>query len=926
MLLCLSSFWESFLTLEEEKMKGALALLLFCAAGCALGREDYYFQAGQNDTDLEDLDLDPAPGRLPRQVKSALVKERKAHIQELSVNSSVVSRYALTNVRCVMLNRHAAAASQGVFHFPVPAGALVSNFTMIVAGRVYRSRLGPKDRRKKLRRPDGDKHSSRASSSKREVDVFRVAASIPGGQRAVFLLTYEELLRRRLGRYQHVVSLRPLQLVSRLRVDVTLADRSPIVALEVPPLRPARPTVAAAVVAAAVEGQKNVRRVTFAPSVVQQARMATDGVLGDLVVRYDVQRPPGVGDVQVENGHFLHFFAPEDLPPVAKRVVFVIDTSGSMLGTKMRQTKEALLSIVSELRAVDRFNFVGFSHKIKVWRPQRLVAVTPLNVRDAKKFIYTLMPTGGTDMDGALRSAWSLLRADRTAAPANASVVGGGASLVVLLTDDRPAAGGWRSAALPAGDFCVFALGVGDDADHEFLRRLSVENCGAARRVRREADTGAALRGLYREMATPLLSNIRMDYGGWARNVTPHLFADYFNGSELAVAGKLSHGAEVPRLGVLADGRHGTLLLETPAGEAESRAPPTFRARGDFAERAWAFLALKEALRSRWRGATAAEREEHGRRARHLASAYGFLTPLADMLLDRGQADPEDGLWPDVGGQVEAGPSKKSVTFPRTSADGDPHFVVDFPLSKTAACFDINGEPGHVLRLVSDHKFSGVTVNGKLVGAPPPPGGRKRLRTYFSAVAVVADRPARAYVEVTPAKVILDGPERRVLPCHSAATAATAAAGPLSVTVAPGSNVTVSVGAHVTFVVLLHRYKKPAPYQRDHLGFYIQDGQGLSSNCHGLLGQFLHEEAGVVAKDDGGVDGEGRPASALLKVRGRWVPVVRKRRRIYGGSRSVDCWFAKNNGARLVDGRYADYVAPHMFDTGDGPHGSNAAA
>ncbi|XP_077449742.1 inter-alpha-trypsin inhibitor heavy chain H5 [Stigmatopora argus] len=910
-------------------MKGPLALLLFCAARCALGQVDYYFQPDHNDTDLVDLDLDLAPRRLPRQVKSTLIKETRPHVQELSVNSSVVSRYALTTVRCVMVNRHA-AASKGVFHFPVPPGALVSNFTMIIAGRVYQSQVRPKERRKKVKRPDGDKESSRASSSKWEVDVFRVAVSIPGGNRAVFLLTYEELLRRRLGRYEHVIALRPLQLVSRLRVRVTLADRSPIASLEVPPLRPARPPVAAAV----VKREKNAGEVTFAPSVVQQARMATDGVLGDLVVRYDVQRPSGVGDVQVQNGHFVHFFAPEDLPPVPKRVVFVIDTSASMLGTKMRQTKEALLAIVRELRAIDRFNFVSFSNKIKVWRPQRLVAVTPLNVRDAKKFIFTMMPTGGTDMDGALRAASSLLRADRTAPLADAGRAAGGASLVLLLTDGRPAAAGEsRSAAVSAGEFCVFAVGIGDDADHQFLRRVSMENCGAARRVRREADTGAALRGLYREMSTPLLSNIRMDYDGSAEHVTPHLFADYFNGSELAVAGKLSDGAGAPRVGVVADGRDGTLVLGTPAGEPESRTPSS-EATGDFAERAWAFLALKEALRSRWRSATAAEREEHVRRATHLALAYGFLTPLTDMPLDRaevsaGAADREDGPWPDrphgqsltladVGGQVEAVPSKKSITFSRTSADGDPHFVVDFPLSKTAACFDINGEPGHVLRLVSDHKFSGVTVNGKLVGAPPPPGGRKRRRTYFSSIAVVADRPARAYVEVTPAKVILDGSERRVLPCHSAATAA---AGPLSVSVAPGSNVTVSVGAHVSFVVLLHRYKNPAPYQRDHLGFYIQDGQGLSSNCHGLLGQFLHEEAGVTLRDPAGGD----PPSALLKVRGRSVPVVRKRRRIYGGSRSVDCWFARNNGARLVDGRYEDYVAPHMFDTGDGPHGSNTA-
>lgn len=78
------------------------------------------------------------------------------------------------------------------------------------------------------------------SSPEPEVEVFRMAAYIPGRNRAVFLLTYEELLQRRLGRYEHVTSLRPLQLVSRLNLDITIVDHSPITALQVLPLRNGR--------------------------------------------------------------------------------------------------------------------------------------------------------------------------------------------------------------------------------------------------------------------------------------------------------------------------------------------------------------------------------------------------------------------------------------------------------------------------------------------------------------------------------------------------------------------------------------------------------------------------------------------------------------------------------------------------------------
>ncbi|KAG7265631.1 hypothetical protein CRUP_023132 [Coryphaenoides rupestris] len=264
-----------------------------------------------------------------------------------------------------------------------------------------------------------------------------------------------------------------------------------------------------------------------------------------------------------------------------------------------------------------------------------------------------------------------------------------------------------------------------------------------------------------------------------------------------------------------------------------------------------------------------------------------------------------------------------------TRPDGDPHFVVEFPLSKLTVCFNINGEPGHVLRLVSDHKHSGLTVNGKLIGAPAPPGSHKHQRTYFSTITVVVDRPgARAYIEVTPKKVILDGRDRMVLPCD--ATVAVES-GELSVAVVAGANVTVTVGGNVGFVILLHRYKNPAVYQRDHVGFYISNSKGLSPNCHGLLGMSVPvpgSGAGGDADHSSATEGaEGaRATTPVLKVKQRSVPVVKKTRRLYGGTQIVDCWFARNNAAKLIDGRYEDYVVPHMFETREWQRdgGSNA--
>ena len=43
---------------------------------------------------------------------------------------------------------------------------------------------------------------------------------------------------------------------------------------------------------------------------------------------------------QVLNGYFVHYFAPKNLPPLPKNVVFVLDVSASMVGAKLQQVSQ----------------------------------------------------------------------------------------------------------------------------------------------------------------------------------------------------------------------------------------------------------------------------------------------------------------------------------------------------------------------------------------------------------------------------------------------------------------------------------------------------------------------------------------------------------------------------------------------------------
>lgn len=108
--------------------------------------------------------------------------------------------------------------------------------------------------------------------------------------------------------------------------------------------------------------------VVFKPTLQQQRKCAncTDSAIdGTFTVVYDVNREGNTGELQVgaarllqwvcsvvsagaavtafvlqvSDGHFVQFFAPTNLSPLAKNIVFVIDVSGSMWGVKMKQVQ-----------------------------------------------------------------------------------------------------------------------------------------------------------------------------------------------------------------------------------------------------------------------------------------------------------------------------------------------------------------------------------------------------------------------------------------------------------------------------------------------------------------------------------------------------------------------------------------------------------
>src|SRR4051812_27641618 len=107
-------------------------------------------------------------------------------------------------------------------------------------------------------------------------------------------------------------------------------------------------------------------------------------------------------------GYFIALISPRNEVPaneiVAKRVTFVIDTSGSMMGDRIKLARDSLKYCVTRLNPGDECNVIRFSTDVESLFDKPRVA-SPENVKKATDFVGSLDAVGGTAIDEALTRA-----------------------------------------------------------------------------------------------------------------------------------------------------------------------------------------------------------------------------------------------------------------------------------------------------------------------------------------------------------------------------------------------------------------------------------------------------------------------------------------------------------------------------------------
>ena len=545
----------------------------------------------------------------PPQERAFIPLSVKYHHVEASIDNQV----ATTKVDQVFLNENNYDL-EGVYIFPIPEGASISDFAMYVDGkRVSAEILEKKKAReiyddivRRMRDPALLEYIDRGAF---RMSIYPITAR---GEKRV-QLEYSEVLKYDSGicKYAYPLntekfSAKPINSVS---VSVNIKSKKAIKSVYSP------------------SHEVDIRRSgDYTAKIGYEASDVKPDK--DMIIYYTVSdedfglnllahRPDGS-----EDGFFMLLVSPKvevkEENVIEKDIIFVIDKSGSMQGEKLDQAKAALKFCIKSLNDNDRFGIISFSTDVDEM-DRALLTASKDNIAIADKFIDKLKAIGGTNINDALITA-----IDKKSDPKRPKII-------VFLTDGLPTIGERDVESIlknvdkaRSKSERIFAFGVGYDVNTHFLDKLAETNGGTPQYVEPSEDIEIAVSNFYNKISEPVLSDLSLDIGSVkVKDVYPKSLPDLFKGSQLLVLGRYdgSGGAMVKLNGVIRDKKH---VYENEADF------PQRQSDNDFIPRLWAQRKigyLLDEIRSH------GEDNELKDEIIRLSKKYGVITPYTSFLV-----------------------------------------------------------------------------------------------------------------------------------------------------------------------------------------------------------------------------------------------------------------------------------------------------
>jgi len=583
--------------------------------------------------------LPPPTSIMPRPMP---FPEIKYHRVEVKVEGQV----ALTRVEMLFVNR-SSMMQEGTYLFPLPAEATISSLTMWADGQKMVGEILDKDKARQIyenivRQRRDPALLQYVGSRAVELRVFPIP---PQGERKIEL-EYSLVLKKESGLIKYIYPLAGTSFPGQTLKEFTLSLKIN-----------------------ASESIRNIYSPSHEVSISRKGERSADisyeasnlSVLKDFELYYSVQD----GEVGLnlltyktgDKGYFLLLVAPpieiSKTEVVARDVILVIDTSGSMGGIKIDQAKEALKFILNHLNADDKFNIISFSSSIDKFAN----SLQPISEKGkALEYVNGLKAAGSTNIHDALLAALGQLSSEKT-------------SLVIFLTDGQPTVGvtdekqileaGMKAA--PASTR-LFTFGIGDDVNVSLLDLLAERNHGISQYVRRNDQVQPVVTSFYEKISTPVLVDLALDFGQIrVEDIYPNPIPDLYLGSQLIVAGRYRQGGET-NLSLSGKSYGKKLQVNLQKVSLPSKAEDA-----SFIPRLWATRKIGYLLdQVRLKGANREVIEE----IKSLSAEFGIMTPYTSYFIQENVPMPMPMLTPSPMPFFQGAPSMPLMPAPR--ADGAP--------------------------------------------------------------------------------------------------------------------------------------------------------------------------------------------------------------------------------------------------------------
>lgn len=303
----------------------------------------------------------------------------------------------------------------------------------------------------------------------------------------------------------------------------------------------------------------------------------------------------------------------------AKDITFVIDVSGSMAGQKLDQAKKALLYCVDNLSVGDRFQIIRFSTEATTLF-QQLTGFTDESRGQAQRFIADLRPIGGTGIEEALERA--LIKREDDRRP----------HLVIFITDGKPTIGETNEDTLITkikrmndAHTRIFTFGIGDDINTHLLDKITEETRASRTYISPSEDIELKISHFYDRVQSPVLTGLSLEPAGPVRfeHCYPRDLPDLFKGSAITVFGKYrGQGKSLLTLKGMLEGKPRSFELEGRFVKNETQ--------HDFIPALWATRRIGHILDLiRLHG----QEKELIDEVTELARTYGIVTPYTSYLI-----------------------------------------------------------------------------------------------------------------------------------------------------------------------------------------------------------------------------------------------------------------------------------------------------